>query len=64
MLKPHIDIIDPNENAWRGSIQNNNQSWFDSYNDMIVKYAKLAEKLKMEMLSIECELVNQNSFDE
>lgn len=68
MLKPHIDLSkEPRyEVVWRGNIGGFTQEehwaqWFESYEAMIIKYAKLAEELKVEMFSVSCELISVNS---
>jgi len=66
MLKPHIDLTEEKDPLiWRGHIGINMtadgvKKWFDSYNTFILKYAKLAQELKLEMFSISCELINMN----
>lgn len=67
MMKPHIDLAKESNYhiIWRGDIGNfpnemDYEKWFSSYEKMIIKYAKLSEELKCEMLSISCELVNMN----
>ena len=64
MMKPHIDLSkEPHyESKWRGNIgefrsENEWNEWFKSYEEMILKYAKLSEELKVEMLSVSCELI-------
>ena len=64
MMKPHIDLSkEPRYEAkWRGDIGGFNTeadwiAWFKSYEEMIIKYAKLSEELKVEMLSVSCELI-------
>jgi len=64
MLKPHIDIIEDGDNAWRGGIGTKGEDWYESYTKMIVKYAKLSEDLDVELLSISCELVGLSSQNE
>ena len=58
MLKPHIDLIMDGSNAWRGGISGKGDEFYASYTKMIVKYSKLAEELGVEMVSVNCELVN------
>ena len=67
MMKPHIDLSkEPNYDVvWRGDIGGFNneedwKKWFASYEKMIVKYARLSEELKCEILSVSCELINVN----
>lgn len=67
MMKPHIDLSkEPNYSSkWRGDIgefktEEQWTEWFNSYEEMIVKYAKLSEELKVEMLSVSCELIRVN----
>ena len=72
MLKPHIDLsreIHYNV-TWRGNIGepftqiSEWTKWFESYEKFILKYAKLAEKMKVEMFSISCELIATSKMDE
>ena len=70
LLKPHIDLSkEPNyHSVWRGNIggfgsEENIKKWFDSYEKMLTKYAKLGEELKVEMFSISCELISVNRYD-
>lgn len=72
MLKPHIDLsreIFYNV-TWRGNIgekfntEAEWEAWFASYENFILKYAKLAEKLNVEMFSISCELIATSRKDE
>lgn len=72
MLKPHIDLSREKRynETWRGNIgepfteKAQWQKWFDSYEKFIIKYAELAEKLKVEMFSISCELIATSKMDE
>ena len=64
IMKPHIDLSrELRYNAiWRGNIggfhsESDWQKWFASYEKMILKYAKLSEELKVEMLCISTELI-------
>jgi len=69
MLKPHIDLTEEkNASIWRGHIGinmtvQNVKDWFVSYEKYIVKYAKLAEALKVEMFSVSCELIEVSQYD-
>ncbi len=72
MLKPHIDLSREKDYlvVWRGNIgepfteKAQWQKWFDSYEKFIIKYAILAEKLKVEMFSVSCELIAASKMDE
>jgi len=72
MLKPHIDLSREKRynETWRGNIgepfTENSQwkKWFESYEKFILKYAQLAEKLKVEMFSVSCELIATSKMDE
>lgn len=71
MLKPHIDLSKENNFTviWRGDIGKNFTTqkqwddWFFSYTKFIVKYAELAEILKVEMFSVSCELINTSKME-
>ena len=68
MLKPHIDLTEENALLWRGDIGKNMntttvQKWFQSYEKFIIKYAKLAENLNVEMFSVSCELITMSQYD-
>ncbi len=60
LLKPHIWLNQRSGNKWRSDISMDNnsdwQTWFESYKKFILHYAKLAEKNKIEALSIGTEL--------
>jgi hypothetical protein len=67
MLKPHIDIAKEKnyQSHWRGDIglffdEDKWNLWFKSYENYLLKYANLAEKLQVAMLSISCELIATN----
>lgn len=50
MLKPHVDTY---SGQWRALIKPDREGrWFRSYTEMLLKYARLAEKHSVEMLSI------------
>lgn len=65
MLKPHVDLY--NE-KWRGEIWFNNEEdwneWFNSYQDFICHYAKLAEQYGVEQFCVGCELVKTTGREE
>jgi hypothetical protein len=69
MLKPHIDLAgEPDATIWRGDIGKNMtekdvSDWFISYEKYIIKYALLAEELKVEMFSVSCELIVMSQYD-
>lgn len=71
MLKPHIDLSREKRYnvTWRGNIgepfteEAQWQKWFESYEKFILKYAELAEKLKVEMFSVSCELIATSKMD-
>ena len=55
MLKPHLDLY---SGEWRAMIRPDTQgNWFRSYNAMIVRYARLASELNIELLCIGTEFV-------
>lgn len=55
VLKPHVDVY---TGEWRAAIvPDEHGQWFTSYSTMMLKYAALAESLKMESLCIGTELV-------
>jgi len=61
MLKPHIDLIDKYDGTyWRADIGFNNeedwQKWFEEYWQYIVHYARMAEKLQVEIFCVGTEL--------
>ncbi len=59
IIKPHLDLANA-PNYWRGQItfedEEDWQTWFSSYCQMIFHYAELAEELKAEMFIIGTEL--------
>lgn len=60
MLKPHIWLSNMENGKWRSDIKmetdNDWNTWFENYSQVIVKYAKLAEELKLEQFCIGTEL--------
>ena len=61
MLKPHIDLIDKYDGTYcRSDIGFSNekdwQTWFKSYKNFILHYAKIAEKLNVEIFCVGTEL--------
>ena len=60
MLKPHLELTH-SPGKWRGEIdfetEDEWQTWFNNYHNMIIHYAKMAEKHDVEMLCIGTELV-------
>lgn len=61
MLKPHVDLIDKYDGTYcRSDIgfsnENDWQAWFKSYNKFILHYAKMAEKLGVELYCVGTEL--------
>jgi len=62
MLKPHIDLLDTSGGKWRGEISFNTEeeweSWFKSYTDFILHYAKIAKEEGVEFFCIGTELTN------
>ena len=59
MLKPHVDPIDwsPQQPKGRGDIQPRDwNTWYSNYTDYILRYAKLAEKNKVEIYVIGTEI--------
>ncbi len=60
-LKPHIDLIDKYDGTyWRADIgfacENDWKKWFDAYGKFILKYARLARDLDVELFCIGTEL--------
>ena len=54
MLKPHIDLIDKNGGTyWRADIgftaDADWDKWFREYEKLILSYARIAEKLNVEL---------------
>lgn len=68
MLKPHLDIIDTSEGAFRGEIVCSTEpewdAWFANYRDFIVHYAKMAQETKCEMFCIGTELTSVATIKE
>ncbi|MFH1665409.1 MAG: hypothetical protein ABIA77_04600 [Candidatus Omnitrophota bacterium] len=61
MLKPHIDLLDKFDGTyWRADIgftcDKDWEKWFKEYEEMILSYARLAEKLKVELFCVGTEL--------
>ncbi len=60
LLKPHIWLHRSSNGKWRGEIEMSSaeewQQWFANYRKFILHYARLAEKLGIEALSIGTEL--------
>lgn len=61
MLKPHIDLIDNTDGTyWRADIgfaqEEDWQKWFSEYEKFILHYAKMAEKLDVEIFCVGTEL--------
>ncbi|PKG42799.1 glycoside hydrolase family 113 [Psychroflexus sp. MES1-P1E] len=60
MLKPHIWLSDIQNGKWRSDIEMETEqdwnTWFENYDQTIIKYAELAEKLKLEQFCIGTEL--------
>ena len=55
MLKPQVDVY---TNEWRAAIHPDNEgAWFASYTSMMLKYARLAEELHLEMFCIGTEYI-------
>ncbi len=58
MLKPHVDLNDPNH--WRGEISMNSETdwnfWFRNYTAFITHYAALAQTTHADMFSVGTEL--------
>ena len=68
-LKPHVDPLTDNApigKTWRGNIgefftAKEWDAWFDSYGNMLLRYAALGEQTGVEMLSMNCELITANN---
>ncbi|NQT46195.1 MAG: hypothetical protein HQ593_01790 [Candidatus Omnitrophica bacterium] len=62
MLKPHLEVEDTSSGKWRGDIEfleeKDWQDWFDSYNEFILHYAKIAEENRVEMFCVGTELTD------
>lgn len=60
MLKPHIWLSNMEDGKWRSDIKMETEqdwnSWFENYSQVIVQYAELAEALKLEQFCIGTEL--------
>ena len=60
MLKPHIWLQSREKEKWRSDIKMESEedwnTWFENYNETILKYAELAEKLQLEQFCIGTEL--------
>lgn len=60
MLKPHIWLQKTGNGKWRSDIKMETEqdwnTWFENYNQTILKYAKLAEYLQIEQFCIGTEL--------
>ena len=69
-MKPHIDLIKASSPSyWRGDIGKNMTEpvwaiWFASYEAMIIRYAMLAQRLKVDLFSVTCELVTATTQHE
>ena len=69
MLKPHLDPLTDNApigKTWRGQIgsffgEEQWAEWFESYWGMLGRYAAMAEREGVEMLSMNCELIAANN---
>ena len=69
MLKPHVDPLTDNApigKTWRGDIgqffaPRQWDAWFESYGTMLLHYASMGERLGVEMLSVNCELIAANN---
>ena len=59
ILMPIVLLDKPIENEWRGTIKPANwDDWFDSYREMLIHFAWIAEQNKVDVLSIGSELVS------
>ncbi len=60
MLKPHIWLSNTSGGIWRSDIEMKSEAdwekWFDSYEKVILDYARLAEELDIELFCIGTEL--------
>jgi len=64
MLKPHIDLTnDGNGTLWRGQISWNTE-WFESYSNMMLMWAQLAQHEGVAMLCIATELMGVTPWHE
>ncbi|MEM7104936.1 MAG: hypothetical protein AAF502_17500 [Bacteroidota bacterium] len=55
-FKPHVWLLSPSEGKWRSDIFPANelgwQTWQESYRNFILRYAKVAERAKVEMFCV------------
>ena len=60
MLKPHVWLNNSGNGKWRSDIEMSSeedwQTWFNSYADIIITYAKIAQELNLEQFCIGTEL--------
>ncbi len=66
MLKPHVDLIETFDGAWRGDIffyrKEDWDAWFSDYRKFISHYAALAEKTGVDILCIGTELAGTSDL--
>jgi Glycoside Hydrolase Family 113 len=59
ILMPIVLLDKPIDNEWRGTIKPANwEDWFDSYREMLIHFAWIAEQNKVDVLSVGSELVS------
>jgi hypothetical protein len=59
LLAPIVDIAHPAGKAWRGVIAPKDwTAWFDSYRAFLTHYARMAEDLDVEFMSVGIELIS------
>ena len=59
LLAPIVDIDHPVDKEWRGVIAPRDwNAWFDSYRAFLLHYARMAEELDVEFMSVGTELVS------
>ena len=63
ILMPIVLLDAPKGNEWRGTIHPDDwDDWFESYQDMILYYARLAQSTGVNMLVVGSELVSSEPF--
>lgn len=57
LLKPHIDVVHDEGGVWRGAVLAQSAQWWESYQRMLLLWARVAQREHVDMLSVGCELV-------
>jgi len=64
-LAPVVDLKQKEGGGWRGSIKPDDwDKWFQSYQDMVLRYAELAQKTEVEEFSVGVELNSSEKFED